>query len=228
MPTTESSLPTPRRREYWISQVGALVVRLLVLTLRVRVEDSAALARAMGCEPFIIAFWHNRLLLVPPIWNRFIAPRRPRRGVALSSTSRDGELIAQFIARFGIGPVRGSATRRGSAALRELASYLKKGHDVGITPDGSRGPLYEIKPGLVLLAQLTGASVLPLSFEFSRAWRLRTWDQFAIPKPFSAVTFRIGDPIHIPRTRGEAEFEKQRRHCEDAMRALVRDDDLRH
>lgn len=70
--------------------------------------------------------------------------------MALSSTSRDGELIAQFIARFGVGSMRGSATRRGSAALREMATMLKQGHDVGITPDGSRGPLYEIKPGLVL------------------------------------------------------------------------------
>lgn len=225
MPTNDAPTP-PRRREYWISQAGALVVRLLVLTLRIRVEDPAALEAFASSRPLIFTFWHNRLLLVPPVWSRFIAPHRRLPGVALSSTSRDGELIAQFIARFGIGSVRGSATRRGSAALRELAALLRRGHDMGITPDGSRGPLYEIKPGLVLLAQLTGAQVLPISFEYSRAWRLRTWDRFAIPKPFSRVTFRVGAPIHIPRTGGEAEFEAQRKRCEEAMRALVRDDDL--
>ena len=223
---TTSSPPAPRRREYWISQVGALIVRLLVFTLRIRVEDPAALAVRRESGPFILLFWHNRLLLVPSAWNRFFAPYRKRRGMALSSTSRDGELIAQFISRFGIGPVRGSATRRGSVALREMATLIKRGHDVAITPDGSRGPLYEIKPGLVLLAQLTGAPVLPISFEFSRAWRLRTWDRFAIPKPFSQVTFRVGELVHVPRTQGEEDFEVQRRRCEDAMRALVRDGDL--
>ncbi len=221
-----SNHPIPRWRERWISLLGSLVVRLLVLTLRVRVEDSAALAVRREGPPFILVFWHNRLLLVPSAWNRFFARHRQRQGMALSSTSRDGELIAQYIGRFGIGPVRGSATRRGSAALREMATLLRRGHDVAITPDGSRGPLYKIKPGLVLLAQLTGAPVLPISFEFSRAWRLRTWDQFAIPKPFSRVTFRVGEPVHIPRTRSEAEFEAQRRRCEDAVRALVRDADL--
>lgn len=224
MPTLEA--PPPRRREYWISQAGALVVRLLILTLRFRVEDPAALARGQAGGPFIIVFWHNRLLLVPWMWDRFFARHRQHQGKALSSTSRDGELIAQFISRFGIGPVRGSATRRGSAALRELATLVRRGHDVAITPDGSRGPLYEIKPGMVLLAQLTGAPVLPISFEYSRAWRLRTWDRFAIPKPFSTVMFRVGEPVQVRRTSGEAEFEAQRRRCEDAMRALVRDGDL--
>ena len=225
MPTPETT--PPRRREYWISQAGALVVRLLILTLRVRVEDPSALARARESGPFILAFWHNRLLLVPWTWNRFFARHRQRQGMALSSTSRDGELIAQFIGRFGIGPVRGSATRRGSAALREMATLIRRGHDVAVTPDGSRGPLYEIKAGMVLLAQLTGAPVLPISFEFSRTWRLRTWDRFVIPKPFSAVTLRVGKPIPVPRTASEEEFEAQRRRCEDAMRALVRDGDLR-
>ena len=219
---------TPRRpwREYWLSQLGAWVVRLLVLTLRVRVEDLDLLrARAAG-EPFILVFWHNRLLLVPTAWNRFFARHRQRQGMALSSTSRDGELIAQFISRFGIGPVRGSTSRRGSTALRELATLLKNGHDVAITPDGSRGPCYEIKPGLVLLAQLTGRPVLPISFEFTRAWRLRTWDRFIIPKPFSTVTFRVGSPVLVPRTDTPEAFEAERRRCEQALRTLVRDDDL--
>ncbi len=219
-------MPLPRR-EYWISQLGALVVRLLVLTLRVRAEDLAAVcARASTEESFIMIFWHNRLLMVPPVWSRFFARARPQQGAALSSTSRDGELIAQFLSRFGIRPVRGSATRRGSTALRELATLLKNGHVVGITPDGSRGPCYEIKPGLVLLAQLTGRAVQPMSFEFSRAWRLRTWDRFIIPKPFSTVTLRLGEPIRVARTATPEEFEAERRRCENALRALVRDDDL--
>ena len=89
--------------------------------------------------------------------------------------------------------------------MRELATLLRRGHDVAITPDGSRGALYEIKPGMILLAQLTGAPVLPISFEFSRAWRLRTWDRFAVPKPFSRVTLRVGECLDVPRTSSGAE-----------------------
>ncbi len=219
----DTAAPVAGSREIWAGRIGAWALRLLALTLRIRVEDPAALREHVTDEPFIIVFWHNRILLVPVVWNRFLARGRAQRGMALTSPSRDGELIAQLLTRFGIGPVRGSASRRGSTALRELARLLKTGHDIGITPDGSRGPLYEIKPGLVLLAQLTGKPVLPVSFEFSRAWRLKSWDRLFIPKPFSTVTFRVGVPHRVPRTTGEEEFERERQRCEAAMMALVRE-----
>ena len=141
-----SEHPNSHQRERWISLLGSLVVRLLVLTLRVRVEDPAALAARVEGGPFIFAFWHNRLLLVPSAWNRFFARHRGRQGMALSSTSRDGELIAQYIGRFGIGPVRGSATRRGSTALREMATLLKRGHDVAITRTARAAPATRSSP----------------------------------------------------------------------------------
>ena len=222
-PATGIPAAENRRREIWIGLIGSWVLRLLTLTLRIRVEDPARLRERRAGEPFILVFWHNRILLVPVVWKRFFAPHRRAQGMALSSTSRDGELIAQFIGRFGIGPVRGSATRRGSTALREMARLLARGHDVAITPDGSRGPLYEIKPGLVLLAQLTGRPILPISFEFSRAWRLRSWDRFLIPKPFSTVTFRVGHLHMVPRTENAEDFERERQRCEQAMMALVRE-----
>ena len=134
-------------------------------------------------------------------------------GVALTSSSRDGELIAQFLSRFGIGPVRGSATRGGSTAIRELVRALRRGHDVGITPDGSRGPCYEIQPGLVLLAQLSGRRILPISFEYANAWRTRSWDRFFIPKPFSRVTFVVGEPFAVQKTVTPEAFEVERRRC---------------
>jgi lysophospholipid acyltransferase (LPLAT)-like uncharacterized protein len=209
-------------REYWIGLLGSWALRLLAMTLRIRVEDPGVLGEHVRQGPFILVFWHNRLLLVPVAWNQFFVRKGPC-GVAMTSTSRDGELIAQFLGRFGIGSVRGSATRRGSAALRELARFLKNGHDVAITPDGSRGPLYEMKPGVALLAQLSGRPVLPLSFEFSSAWRLKSWDRFYIPKPFSRVTFLIGKPHVVPRTSTPEEFEAERVRCEQAMMALVRE-----
>jgi lysophospholipid acyltransferase (LPLAT)-like uncharacterized protein len=100
--------------------IGTWLLRVLASTLSIEVEDPAALRARIDSESFILLFWHNRLLLVPIIWNRFFAAHR-RKGMALTSTSRDGGLIAAFLARFGIGPVRGSTAQRGSLALREMA-----------------------------------------------------------------------------------------------------------
>lgn len=216
-------LPTPAGwRERALIWVGSWILRLLVLTLRLSVENPELLRGRVSAEPYIFAFWHNRLLLMPIIWNRFLNVRGARpQGMSLTSTSRDGELVALFLARFGVGAIRGSATRRGASSLREMAGWLKRGHDIGITPDGSRGPLYEIKPGLVLLAQLSRRPIIPLSFAYSSAWRLRTWDRFFIPKPFSRVTLLLGEPHFVPRTDTPEAFEAERVRCEQVLLAQV-------
>ena len=210
-------------REYWLIWFGSWMLRLLTLTLRLRIELPPQLRDRASAEPFIFVFWHNRLLLVPVVWNRYLRGADRPSGKALTSTSKDGELVALFLNRFGIGSVRGSAPRRGAASIRELAGWLKRGHDIGITPDGSRGPCYEIKPGLVLLAQLSGRSILPMSFEYSSAWRLKSWDRFFIPKPFSKVTFVAGEPYSVPRISTPAAFEGERLRCEQSMLAQVRE-----
>lgn len=214
--------PVPTVKEVFLGWLTAWVIWLLAKTWRLRVEDPARLHAWMHGEPLLVAFWHNRLLPMPIVWSRFIPPGRPH-AVALSSASGDGEMIAQVINRFGVHPIRGSATRRGSRALREMKRFLDKGHDVGVTPDGSRGPRYEIKPGLVLAAQLTGRAILPLSCEFSSAWRLKSWDRFFIPKPFSIVTIVLGDPHRVPRTSTPEEFEAARQACQAALLAPIRE-----
>ncbi len=206
-----------------IGLVGSWALRLLAATLRLHTENLAAVNQRADGEPFIVVFWHNRLLLVPVVWQRFLRTGVRAGGVALTSSSRDGELIAQFLGRFGIGPVRGSATRGGSTAIRELIRSLRRGHDVGITPDGSRGPCYEIKPGLVLLAQLSGRRILPISFEYMNAWRTRSWDRFFIPKPFSRVTFVVGEPFAVQKTATPEAFEVERQRCERVIRAQTRE-----
>ena len=130
--------------------------------------------------------------------------------------------MAQFLDRFGVGAwVRGSTNRGGSASLRELVGWLKRGHDIGLTPDGSRGPIYEIKPGLILLAQLSKRPILPLSFEFSSSWRLKSWDRFFIPKPFSRVTFTVGEPHTVERTTTTEAFEAERLRCEQFLQTQI-------
>jgi len=210
---------TPRRA-YWLTLVGSWILRILALTLRITVETPQEVAAMYAASPVIFTFWHNRLLLVPIVWNRYFrAGAQP--GYAMASTSGDGELIAQFLARFGVGSVRGSSTRRGSVALRELVRGLRQGHCAGVTPDGSRGPLYEIKPGLVLLAQISGRPMVPINLEYSRAWRLKSWDRFFIPKPFSRVHLRLGPAHHVARTATPEAFEEERRRCQQAMMAIV-------
>ena len=204
--------------------LGSLLLRALNATLRWRVDEpTAARIRALqtpGTPPFILTLWHNRLLVLPFAWERYMRRRRPRAFV-LTSLSGDGEWLARLAGHFGFGAARGSARRRGPEALRELVGLLRGGHDVAVTPDGSRGPVYGLKGGVVLLAQLSGARLVPVSVDFSRAWRLRSWDGFFIPKPFARVDLRVGEPFTVPLTTTEAEFERERARAEAALRGLV-------
>lgn len=206
--------------------LGSWLLRLLEHTLHWRLDPaSAARARALqepGVPPFILALWHNRILILPFAWERYLLRRR-RQAFVLTSMSKDGEWLARFAARFGLGAARGSARRRGPEALRELVTLLKNGHDVAVTPDGSKGPRYGLKGGVALLAQLSGCRIVPVSVEFSRCWRLRNWDGFMIPKPFARVDLLVGEPLTVPVTRTEEEFEAARARCEAAMMALIRE-----
>ncbi|MBV9658501.1 MAG: lysophospholipid acyltransferase family protein [Verrucomicrobia bacterium] len=172
-------------------------------------------------ERFTLALWHNRVLVVPFVWERHLLPWR-KRGTVLTSLSSDGELLAGFARAFSLDAVRGSARRRGAGATRDIVELLSQGKsDICITPDGSRGPRYHLKPGLVMAAQLSATPIYPCSVEFSRRWRLRSWDGFMIPKPFARVTFRLGELLRVAATLSETEFEAERQRCEAALLALV-------
>ena len=165
----------------------ALLTRLWLKTLRMPCPDEERNDLRNVDDPTIVIVWHNRLALAAEYVRRY---RRERRLCGLVSGSRDGAWLEVFFRAIGILVVRGSSNRRGTQAIRDLAHRMKEGQDVGITPDGSRGPCYEMKPGAVLVAKITKAPVLLLSFEFSSAWRLNSWDGFYLPKPFSRVLVR--------------------------------------
>ncbi len=169
-------------------------------------------------ENYLGALWHNRLLIFPLVLQRFF-PNRP--GAALISASRDGDLLADAIHRFGYDVVRGSSSRLGASAILQLTETLASGRDVVITPDGPRGPAYELGPGIVFLAQKSGALVLPMNLEYSRCWRLGSWDRFIIPQPFSKVRVLISRPLRVKPTSTPEEFEAERRRVQDAMMSLV-------
>lgn len=144
-----------------------------------------------------------------------------RQGAALISASQDGAWLAELVHRFGFEVIRGSSSRRGASAIMQLAEVLRSGRDVVMTPDGPRGPAYQIGDGLVFLAQKTGARVVPLNMEFSSCWRLRSWDRFILPRPFSRVRVILGEAHEVELTNNERDFERERQRIEAQMMALV-------
>ena len=194
------------------------MLQVLARTLRYEMDDRAGVVDARATGNYIAALWHNRLLLISFVLKKFF-PERP--GAGLISASRDGEMIADVTRRFGFDVVRGSSSRMGASALRELGDVLASGRDVLITPDGPRGPAYQLGPGIIFLAQKTGAPVVPVNMEYSSCWRVKSWDRFIIPKPFSKVRVIIGPPQQIEPTSSDEEFESERLRLQNAMMSLV-------
>ena len=134
----------------WLIAFGVRLLQLWARTLRFEFDDRAGVVGKPVTENYIGALWHNRLLIFPLILRRFFPQRS---GAALISASRDGDLLADAIHRFGYEVVRGSSSRLGASAILQLTQLLASHHDVEITPDGPRGPVYELGPGIIFLAQ---------------------------------------------------------------------------
>lgn len=195
--------------------LGAWLLRLLACTIRFRVLDRSGLVGQPVKDPVIWMFWHNTLLLIPILRLKFLPQRE---GCALASASKDGELVAMFLKEFGVHTARGSNSRRAVAGLVALKRAAKEGLDPGLTPDGPRGPIYVMNGGIITLAQITDLPLFPIHIHVSRAWRLRSWDRFIIPKPFSTVTYHLGELVPIPRTSTPEDFESERARVERIMR----------
>ena len=197
---------------------GAALMRLLFATLRLRVHDPHGHLSDPPPHPVIYAFWHNRILAITAAFLR-VYPAGRRGVLVLTSASKDGMWLGLVARHLGMGSVRGSSSRRGATALRELLDRVAAGHDIAITPDGPRGPCYALGPGMVYLAQRAEIPVIPCHAHFGRALRLRTWDRFAIPLPFSRVEVTLGRPERVPPGAVEADFEAERCKMESVLRA---------
>jgi lysophospholipid acyltransferase (LPLAT)-like uncharacterized protein len=173
----------------WIVRLGVWLIRILGWTWRIRVVNAAATVDALRREkrPIIFALWHGDML--PLLY------QHRNEGVAvLISEHRDGELIAQVALRLGFRTVRGSTTRGAGRALVGLVRTLRAGGDIAVTPDGPRGPAHSFAPGVLIAAQRAAASIVACGVSTPRAWHLRSWDRFRIPKPFSRVTVAYAGP----------------------------------
>ncbi len=204
-------------------QAGGAIALYKILTRLTRrgpevgVEALDELARAP--RPAILSFWHSRIIGCVHIIERHLQKKGHPLHV-LISRSRDGELIARALASHGVTAARGSASRGGSTAMRSLVRYLDETNGVVVTtPDGPRGPERRFKQGTVLLAQLSGAPIYPMSIAASGARRLASWDRFIVPKPFSRIAAVVGEPVFVPEDLDADGREAKRLELEAAVRS---------
>jgi lysophospholipid acyltransferase (LPLAT)-like uncharacterized protein len=196
-----------------LALVAALAVRAWMSTLRVRLvfQDGRVHPTDPRKERYIYAFWHESLL-APTV--------RKTRIHLLISQHADGEFIAQVCRFLGYGVVRGSSTRGGSLALFDLIGRCARSH-LGVTPDGPRGPRRQLKVGIIYLASRTGLPIVPVGVGYTRAWRARSWDRFALPRPYSTMLGVLGEPIAVPPQLDRASLEQYRRLVEGRCRAVT-------
>jgi lysophospholipid acyltransferase (LPLAT)-like uncharacterized protein len=193
--------------------LGTIAVGALARTLTIRREEGPAQPLWAKRTPVIYVVWHGRVLLLPYLYGA--------RGCrVLASRSRDGELVARWASRFGLIPVRGSSTRGGGEALRLLTRVLRNGGEVVVVPDGPTGPREVLKPGVIALARLSGAPIVPLAVGAAREWRLGSWDGFRIPKPFVRCVVRFGEPMRVRSDADRAAQEAARKDVEASLRTL--------
>jgi lysophospholipid acyltransferase (LPLAT)-like uncharacterized protein len=179
----------------WLTPAAvAVLVRLLARTLEIRRDESAVSALWAAGTPAIYAVWHGRILLLPYLYGW-------RRALVLASRSRDGELVTRFVRRFGLEAVRGSSSRGGAEALRALARALSEGRDA-------------------VVVRVSGAPIVPIAVGASGEWRLRSWDEFRIPRPFARCVLRFGEPIQVPGHADRATQDAACKEVEAALRAL--------
>lgn len=204
--------------------IAATLVRGLGTTLRLTVAGTEAVGRhwAPG-RPVIYAVWHGQVLMVPWINERLRASHGARPATVLVSRSWDGEIVARYLSRFGLDSVRGSTSRGGREAGRALVAAVRRGHDIAVVPDGPRGPRGQLQPGVVTLAALTGAPIVPLAVAARPALRLRSWDAFMIPWPFARCAVVFGPPLPVARdAEQEGAMKDVARHLDDATATAER------
>ncbi len=196
-------------------RAGLLLVSLISKTYRYRLVDTKNEQRVLDAHGSVVyASWHQRFF--PGI--TFFASRKPI--AIMISQSRDGEMIARVVDILGWRSVRGSSSRGGVRALKEIRTLTRQGYRIGHIVDGPQGPFGVIKPGLITIAQFAGTPIVPVIMSAERRWVFNSWDRFMVPKPFSRVFIRFAPPIDVPRRLNTHDFEALRQHVEKQFEIL--------
>jgi len=194
-------------------RAGLLLVRLLSRTYRYKLVDEQNEQRTLDAYGSLVyASWHQRFF--PGI--TLFAARKPI--AIMISQSRDGEMIARVVDMLGWRPVRGSSSRGGSRALKEIRTLTRQGFRIGHIVDGPQGPFGVVKSGLLVIAQFAGVPILPVITSAERRWTFNSWDRFMVPKPFSRIVVRFAPPIFVPRRLDAETFEALRQDIEKQIK----------
>jgi len=203
-----------------VCRLGALYIRFVRWTGRWQtVGGDVPRHRWDAGEPFILAFWHGRLLMMPHCWD----PAKPIH--MLISEHRDGRLIADTVAHFGIETVTGSSSKGGAGALRAMVKHLKAGHCVGVTPDGPRGPRMRATEGIIATARLSGAPIIPATYSAAAGRNLGSWDRFLVAWPFTRGVIVWGEPLSVDKDADADAMETARRTLEERLNAITAEAD---
>lgn len=170
--------------------LGALLIRFLYLTNKKKFHTN----NPLPSDPTIYACWHGDLMMFAHSYLRY---KNPPHVKAVISSHFDGSLIAGTLKKFGLEIIAGSSNKNAVRVLIEAIKALKDGYDIGITPDGPRGPRHEVADGVIAMATKTGKKVILVEIRPESYWQLSSWDKFVIPKPFGTIHFYYSDPIDV-------------------------------
>lgn len=214
-----SGVPAVPRKARLVSSLGGALITGLMRTTRFEIENGAIYEewlRPRRAAMYVL--WHGRLL--PCSYHH------RKCGLAtLISLHRDGDYISGVVEKWGFQVLRGSSSRGGTKALRQMVRLLRSGTPIAVTPDGPRGPRQEMKLGPLLAAQMAGVPVIPVSAGTDRAWWFEGWDRFMVPKPFSRIRLKYGEPVPIPPDADEAAIERIAAELQSALNRLTSDVD---
>lgn len=170
--------------------IASILIRLIYLTNKKEFHSP----QNVGDEPIIFACWHGELLMLPYLYSKY---RKTPHAKVLISSHFDGMLISKTIKYFGLDTIEGSTNRNAARVLMQGIRALKDGYDIGITPDGPKGPRHEVADGIIAMAQKTKTKIVLVEMKPTKFWQLRSWDRFIIPKPFGTLKYYATLPMDV-------------------------------
>jgi lysophospholipid acyltransferase (LPLAT)-like uncharacterized protein len=204
------------RKATFLGKAAGRLMQTWCSTLRFSIVDRCGLTTPGGMPRAVIyCLWHGDAFTLPAAWQR--ACGKHRRAVVLASASHDGSTLAHAVATFGIGSIRGSSSRRGVAALIGLRKTLRQNIDTCITPDGPRGPIHVVQPGIIKLSETSGAPIVPIHVRYASFRSIKSWDRFSVPAPGSKVRVIFDEALAVPAGLSEDDSETWRRRLEEIM-----------
>lgn len=212
--------PSLKQRLFFsvVPRIASIYIRLLRLTMRLEFDPPGRLP--VELDQFILAFWHSRFMMMPYWYTG-------SRMTVMVSRHRDAEMLVRTLRPFGYEFARGSTTRGGPAAIRDLLRRTRGGSDAAIAPDGPRGPRRRVQPGIIAVARISGLPILPVTVSAAPARRIGTWDRTLIPRPFSKGLYICAEPIVVERDAGRDEQEALRTRLEETLDRITDEADRR-